>query len=197
MMRNWFIGRNRQKFGPFSTAQLQQLVTLGMVQPTEHVLEEGAEKWVAVSSVAAFVPAAVSQRQYWLHLGGKGHGPYPADRIRIGLMRRQLTGETLACEEGGSTWTPLANLADFRTSVPASGRGSNAQLGPGSSHLDLSSEEAEIHLAGKQGDTIARLISTLLDMKRRYQGNTVMVETIERNIHDLKAARERGLSGVS
>jgi len=196
MMSNWYIGRNKQKFGPFSTNQLQQLVTLGLVQSTEYVLQEGSSRWVAVASITGMVPAAAGSARYWLTLGGKSRGPFPAEQIRVGLMRRQLSAETPACVEGGTVWTPLASLAEFRTSIPAA-RGSSAQLGPGSSHLDLNPEEAEIHLAGKEGDMIARLISSLLDMKRRYPGNPTMVETIERNIQDLKAIRARGLSGVA
>ena len=49
------------------------------------------------------------------------------------------------------------------------------------------------HLAGKQGDVIARLISTLMDLKKKNSDNAAMEELIERNIHDLKAIRERGL----
>src|SRR5262249_55425804 len=97
MMRNWFIGRNKQKFGPFSTSQLQQLITLGLVTRTEYVLEEGAARWVTVSSVAGLAPPAAGEQKYWLHLGGKNQGPYSAEQIQVSLMRRQLPGDTLAC----------------------------------------------------------------------------------------------------
>jgi hypothetical protein len=195
MMRNWFIGRNKQKFGPFSTSQLQQLITLGLVTRTEYVLEEGAAKWVAVSSVTGLAPPAAGEHKYWLHLGGKNQGPYSAEQIQVSLMRRQLPGDTLACVEGGTQWTPLAHLAEFQACVPAVLRSSHAQLGLGSSHLDLSEEEAELYLAGKQGDAIARLIATLMDMKKRSE-NSHMVEIIEKNVQSLKAIRARGFSTV-
>jgi hypothetical protein len=195
-MKNWYIGRDRKKFGPFSTTQIRQLTVLGVVKPTEYVLEEGAAKWVPVTSVAGPLPAADGPKKYWLSLEAKNQGPYPADRIRVALMRRQIAGETLACVEGGKEWVPLARLDEFRACVPPSGRDPNARLGLGSSHLDLSPEEAELHLARKQGDMIARLISTLLDLKRRYRDNPSMVAIIEKNVQDLKAARSRGFSGV-
>jgi uncharacterized protein DUF4339 len=197
MTSNWYIGRNKQKFGPFSTPQLQQLITLGLVKSTEYVLEEGAHRWVVVTSVAGLLPIVDSPKKYWLSLGGKNQGPYPADQIRVGLMRRQVPADTLACVEGGKNWTALAQLAEFRASVPAAARSSNANLGKGSSHLDLTEEEAELHLAGKEGDTIARLISSLLDMRRRYQANPSMVDIIERNIQDLKTMRERSTFGAT
>lgn len=68
---------------------------------------------------------------------------------------------------------------------------SHAQLGLGSGHYDLSEEEARLHLAGKQGDTLARLMSTLLDIKRRHQSNPSLVAMIDRSIHDLKTMRHR------
>src|SRR4051812_22728545 len=98
MMSNWYIGRNKQKCGPFSASQLHQLTTLGLVKSTELVLEEGARTWVAVSS--------------------------------------------------------LAQRAEFRGDVPSARSSSHAQLGPGSACLNLSKEEAQLHLAGKQGDQV-------------------------------------------
>jgi hypothetical protein len=195
-MSNWYIGRNKQKFGPFSTVQLQQLIALGLVKETEHVLQEGASKWVTAALVREAPPAGAPQ-SYWLLLNGKHYGPYPAERVRVGLMRRQIAGDTLACPEGGKAWAPLAQIAEFQGSLPPAPRSSShAQLAPSGAPPDMSPEEASLHLAGKQGDTIARLISTLSDLKRRYADNPSMVEMIDKNIHDLKAIRANGFSGV-
>lgn len=196
MTTSWYITRNKQKFGPFAFNQLQQLTVLGLVKATEYVLEEGATTWVAANSVAGLFPAPAGNKKYWLCPAGKPLGPHPADQVRVALMRGLVPPETLACLEGEQKWAPLAQLAEFRSSVPPPRRASHAQLGMGSSHLDLNAEEAELHLAGKRGDEIARLISTLLDMKRRYSDNLSMVGIIDKNIHDLKAMRQKGLSGI-
>jgi hypothetical protein len=196
MTTNWYIARNNQKFGPFSTNQLQQLANLGLVKSTEHVLEEGANKWVAVTSIEGIFPASASANRYWLSLNGQSQGPYSAEQIRVGLACRRLPPETLSCPEDGRQWTALAQVADFQAFIPASPRDSHARLGLGSSHLDLSEEEAEVHLAGKKGDMIAKLVSTLLDMRRKYRSNASMVEIIEKNIQDLKAIRAKGLSEI-
>jgi hypothetical protein len=196
MTTNWYIARNKQKFGPFSTHQLQQLAILGLVKSTEHVLAEGASKWVPVTSIEGFFPPPPSEKRYWLSLHGKTQGPHAAEQIRVGLACRRLVPEILACPEGSQQWVPLGMMAEFQAFVPPTPRDSHAQLGLGSSHLDLSEEEADLHLAGKKGDMIARLISTLLDLRRKYKDNPSMVEIIEKNIEDLKAIRARGLSEI-
>ncbi len=201
MASTWYIARNKQKFGPFPMSQLQQLATLGLVKPTEHVLEEGANRWVPATAIPGLFAAAPVAQRYWLSLMGSSLGPFPPEQIRVALLRRQITGETLACPEGSKQWTPLAGLAEFQACFASATRspsasGSHASLGVGSSHMDLNAEEAELHLAGKKGDQIAKLLSTLFDMRRRYRDNAPLVEVIERNIQDLKAVRERGLAGV-
>jgi hypothetical protein len=196
MTATWYIARNKQKFGPFTTHQLQQLGVLGLLKSTEFVLEEGATAWVAVASVPGVFPAPETTRKYWLSLGGKPQGPHAAEQIRVALMRRLVTPETLACPEGDRQWTPLGQLAEFRAAAPPPTRSSQARLGLGSSHVDLNEEEAELHLAGKRGDEIARLISTLLDLRRKYADNISLLSIIDRNVHDLKAMRQKGMSGI-
>ena len=195
-MSNWYVGRNKRKLGPFSFTQLQQLAALGMIEPTEHVLQEGADRWAVASSVAGLFATADGPQQYWLFLGGKGQGPYPADRIQVDLMRRQLPPETLACAVGGKEWVALGQLEEFRACVPSAPRSSHAQLGPDSSRVDLSEEESRLYLAGKQGDLIARLICSLLDMKRKYHDDPSLVALLDRNIHDLKVIRGQGATDV-
>jgi hypothetical protein len=193
MTTNWYIARNKIKFGPFSTNQLHQLAVLGLVKPGEFVLAEGARKWVEVASVDGVLPAAEVRKRYWLSIANKAQGPHAAEQVQVALAQGRIPPDTLACPEDARQWTPLKEMPAFKSFVPAAPRDSHARLGPGSSSLDLSAEEAEIHMAGKKGDVIARLISTLLDMKRRYHQNLSMVEIITKNVQDLKAIRARKL----
>jgi hypothetical protein len=190
MTTSWYIARNKQKFGPFSTNQLHQLALLGLVRPGEFVLAEGARKWVEAKSVAGVFPPSDAPARYWLLIGGKAHGPHAEEPVRLALAQGRLPPDTPACPEGGRGWTALKEMAAFKAFAPAP-RDSHAHLGVGSSHLDLSAEEAEFHLAGKRGDVIARLISTLLDLRRKYHANRSMVDLIDKNVHDLKAIRAR------
>jgi hypothetical protein len=193
MATNWYIGRNNQKFGPFTERQLGQLAALGLLQPTEMLWQEGAPRWVPASSLKDFFPTATAVRQrYWLSLAGESQGPYPFEQIRTELLTRQLGGAALACPEGSKTWLPLEQLAEFRPFLPsASAHDSNANLVVARRAEDLGEEEAELHLAGKQGDVVARLLSTLMDLKKKHLDNAAMGELIDRNIQDLKAIRAR------
>jgi hypothetical protein len=47
----YFYARNRQKVGPVTLAQLNQLLRCGQLQPTDMVLEEGQTKWATARSI--------------------------------------------------------------------------------------------------------------------------------------------------
>jgi CII-binding regulator of phage lambda lysogenization HflD len=71
--------------------------------------------------------------------------------------------------------------------TPAGLSPSKAQLF--TSTLDL--EEATLHLAGKGGDALAKLICTLMDLKRNYAHNAALVENLETSIQVLQRKREQ------
>jgi hypothetical protein len=181
----WFIARNREKVGPFSGADIKQLASFGLLQPNEFLWAEGSTKWVEAASVPGLFPQP-GQKRYWLSLGGQTRGPYALDQIRAGLTARQFDLDTQACAEGAAQWLALGKLSELQGFVPAEVTPSRAQLFTHS--LDL--EEAALHLAGKGGDTAARLISTLLDMKRAYAHNASLVESFDKTIKLLQARRE-------
>jgi tetratricopeptide (TPR) repeat protein len=55
----WFYARNRQKVGPVSREQLQQLAASGQLKPDDMVLQEGSRNWVPARSVpGVFVATA-------------------------------------------------------------------------------------------------------------------------------------------
>ncbi|HEV3262379.1 MAG TPA: DUF4339 domain-containing protein, partial [Gemmataceae bacterium] len=47
----WYIARNKQKLGPYSSSQLKRLVKSGEVGPADMVLREGERQWVAAAVV--------------------------------------------------------------------------------------------------------------------------------------------------
>jgi hypothetical protein len=187
MSRSWFIARNKQRFGPFSENQIQQLARLGLVLPTEYVLPEGSTKWVLARSATGPLARPTGTEGYWVSIGGKPVGPLSGDQVREGLRGGRFRGETLVRPEGASDWGPLARLTEFRDVLSLTGRDSRAHLGE--ADLPLTPEEAELHLAGKRGDRIAALLSHLLGLRRRYAANSSMVELIDRNVEDLRAMR--------
>jgi hypothetical protein len=51
MSEQWYVARGRQKFGPYSFAELKELARTGGVLPVEMVLKEGTTKWQPASAV--------------------------------------------------------------------------------------------------------------------------------------------------
>jgi hypothetical protein len=54
----WHYAHGKQKRGPVSFADLQRLVATGVLQPADMLLQQGTNKWVAVSSLPGLVPVA-------------------------------------------------------------------------------------------------------------------------------------------
>ena len=185
----WFIARNKEKVGPFSAGNLRQLAGYGLLKPGEYLWAEGAAKWVEAASVPGLFPAA-GQKKYWLALAGQTRGPYFPDQIRAGLTTRQFNFDTQVCSEGSNQWVSLGQIDEFKNYVLAPVSPSRAQLLTGS----LEMEEAELHLAGKSGDALAKLISVLMDLKRNYTHNPVLVESLEATIQALQARRDEALA---
>jgi GYF domain 2 len=183
----WFIARNKQKVGPFSAGDLKQLVRHGVLQPDEHVWLEGAGKWVEASSVPGLFRQA-GEKSYWVALAGQTRGPFVAAQIRAGLNSHQFSLETQACADDVRQWMPLGQLPEFRDF-----KFETQPLTPSRAQLLVSAlefEEAALHLAGKSGDATAKLISTLLDMKRSCAANPGLVECLEATIAVLRARRD-------
>jgi hypothetical protein len=181
----WFIARNKEKVGPFAPGDLKQLATFGLLQPSEYVWAEGTTRWVEAASLPGLFPEA-GQKKFWLSVAGQKRGPYVADQIRAALTVRQIDLTTMAWTENATQWQALAQYAEFSDFVPAAINPSRAQLLVGA--LDM--EEAALHLAGKSGDHLARLISTLMDLKRNYAHNAGLVATLDASIQALQSKRE-------
>jgi hypothetical protein len=182
----WYIARNQQKIGPFDTAQLRQLAECGVVQPGEHVLVEGGTKWVEARTVPGLFPSEAHTR-YWLSVAGQTRGPYVAEQIQAGLTTRRLTMDTQVYSEKTKKWAPLRQVSEFQEDAPGTISRSQAQLLAGT--LDL--EEARLHLAGKEGDTAASLMSMLMDLKRIHEHNPPLVEALDRSLDLLKVQRQK------
>jgi len=180
----WYVARNGNKVGPFNAAELRQLAAFRLLQPAEMLWTEGLTKWVEASSLAWLFPPA-GQKRYWLHIDGQTRGPYAVEQIRAALTARRITPETLACAESGKEWGPLKQTTEFSNYTPPAVTPSQAKLLAGS----LEVEEAELYLAGKGGDSLARLITTLLALKKVHAGNVTLAETLQRSIEILRAKR--------
>jgi hypothetical protein len=181
---HWYIARNGNKVGPFNAAELRQLAAFRLLQPNELLWTEGLAKWVEARTLAWLYPPE-GQKRFWLHVEGQTRGPYAADQIRAALAGRRITAETLICPENSKEWTPLRQTTEFGNFTPGAVTPSEAKLLANS----LEVEEAELYLAGKGGDALARLIATLLALKKTHANNVTLVESLQRSIDILRAKR--------
>src|SRR5262245_17507520 len=190
----WFIARNKERVGPFSAADMQQLARFGLLKADEHVWVEGATRWVLAREVPGlFRPAGA--KKYWLALSGRTQGPYVAEQVKAGLNALQFTIEVPACTDEDRTWRPLNQLVEFKDfkldTDPLTS--SQARMLTGS----LEFEEAALHMAGKAGDDLARLISIFMDIRRSCTKNPALLESIDATITALRAKREAAVAEAS
>lgn len=184
MATQWYISRDRHKVGPFTVEEVKQLASLGLIRQTEFILSEGSRTWVAARSIFGLFPEDERQR-FWLSFDGKVLGPFERATIRDGVLSGRIPRDAHVCPEGTTQWVLLEQQAKFRDAVRTS-RDSGVVA------TTLSKEEAALHLAGKSGDSIAKLVSTLMDLKRRSSENASLVSVIDKNIRDLLAVRAQG-----
>lgn len=192
MTSNWFFARNGQKIGPFTAHQIQQLAALGMVKPDDHLLEEGMAKWTAATALP-WLTFTQGAQKYLLRLFGKDYGPYTVQQVRAALLSGRVPQDTPACPQNGKQWLPLKQLTEFQNSLATTVK--LAEEPPPPSRIGgatMTREEAELYLAGKQGDSLAKLVFTLQGIRKRFADNPTMQEIIGKNIHDLLEIRERG-----
>jgi hypothetical protein len=189
MAGNWYFARDKQKLGPFSWNQLRQLAAFGLLQRADHVLEEGTPRWREAAVVEGLFPQDAAQREFRLTVAGQSFGPYTTEQIRVFLLAGRLSTTTLAHARDMSKWLPLGDIPEFTAYVPRTTDSHPVLVvNPGQG---MTKEEAELHLAGKGGDGLARLISRLMDLKRRFADNPSLAESLDKNIHHLLALREQ------
>src|SRR4051794_6877839 len=58
MSQRWFLARDGQTIGPFSSADLKAQAAAGELGPEEIVLLEGETRWVKASTLKGLFPAA-------------------------------------------------------------------------------------------------------------------------------------------
>src|SRR5262245_8137925 len=54
----WFLARNKQRLGPYTSAQLKAFADAGQLTPEDMILREGRPKWVNAGAVKGLFTAA-------------------------------------------------------------------------------------------------------------------------------------------
>jgi hypothetical protein len=123
-------------------------------------------------------------------LFGSTYGPYTAQQIRGALLSGKIAPTTSACPQDTKQWRPLREMSEFCHALPTTVKESEAPSSVDKATMTRS--EAELYLAGKQGDSLAKLVFVLQQMRKRYAENPSMEQLISKNIADLLAIRESG-----
>lgn len=75
MADQWYVGRNGQKAGPYSTEQLKRMAAAGQLVPTDLLWKQGLETWVPLEKVKGLVPAGAGGTLPPLDLEPQGATP--------------------------------------------------------------------------------------------------------------------------
>lgn len=58
MADQWYVGRNGQKAGPYTTEQIRQMAVAGQLVPSDLLWKQGLENWVPLTQVKGLLPAS-------------------------------------------------------------------------------------------------------------------------------------------
>lgn len=94
MASEWYVGRNGQQSGPFSTGQLKEMAAAGQLAAGDLLWNQGLESWVPVSKVKGLLPVEGGGTLPPLDLGTPG-GLAGDARVR-GDAARDMPGSGLA-----------------------------------------------------------------------------------------------------
>ena len=88
----WYIARDQQEYGPVSDAELEDLIKLGHLQPTDFLWREGFPNWRSV--LVLFPTRKLVVQQAVIKEQGHSHTGLAIDRPGL------LSGERLASRKG-------------------------------------------------------------------------------------------------
>jgi uncharacterized RDD family membrane protein YckC len=97
MADQWYVGRNGQKAGPYSTEQLKRMAAAGQLVPTDLLWKQGLETWVPLEKVKGLIPAAAGGTLPPLDLESQGAAPAGAFDFRAAPAARP---------DGPAEWNP-------------------------------------------------------------------------------------------
>ena len=91
MAENWYVGRNGNRTGPFTSDQVRQMAASGQIGPADLLWKEGMANWVVASSVTGLFAGL---RGPGLPPAGAGALPNPYSAPAEILAREPFSGST-------------------------------------------------------------------------------------------------------
>ncbi|GIW81919.1 MAG: hypothetical protein KatS3mg105_3726 [Gemmatales bacterium] len=124
----WFYTQNKLKIGPIPFEQLQELVRMGAVKPTDMVLQQGSHKWQPASAVPDLCPAqsaAIDNRKPEPATSRPESASSPAPTVET-LPKQQ---EEVSVSQSPSASPPIPQVV-AETTAPSKGEPSPAATEP-------------------------------------------------------------------
>jgi len=128
----WFLARDKTKYGPFPVAQMSQMAATGQLLPTDMVLEEGENQWSRASQVQAFFPATstapmpppvtpvASEPAEWHCIkNGQQTGPAPWSQLQQLAASGQLRPSDMVWKNGTPAWVAASSIQNLFSPQPA------------------------------------------------------------------------------
>ncbi len=92
MADQWYVARNGQKTGPYSTEQLKQLAGAGKLAAGDLLWKQGLETWVPLSKVKGLLPAGAAGVLPPLDLATAGRGAADFESLDVATGGRRAGG---------------------------------------------------------------------------------------------------------
>jgi uncharacterized protein (TIGR03066 family) len=115
---NWYVARDKQKAGPYSSAQLKGMAAAGQLRPDDMLLREGQMQWVMAGTARGLFPEPVPAEAAQGPRSTAGPAPgRPKRRRTLWLLVGAAAAVCLLSCAGGGLFVALI-LASMKPSAP-------------------------------------------------------------------------------
>ena len=110
----WFYrGRDNSRVGPFTAAELEELLNRGTINYQTDVWKRGMSNWKPLSSTQLANKPTRQGVEWYVQMHGQTMGPYPESTVIHMLRNNEINGRTYVWCAGMQDWEQLKN-----TSIP-------------------------------------------------------------------------------
>src|SRR5688572_593259 len=118
-MAQWFVLRNEDVSGPYSTDEVKNLAAQGEVQDRDLIWGALQTEWrqigwwmIELPNLLAKTKPIKDARLWHYAIGGTAYGPFSRDTLVIALKDVQLTPDILVWTKGMKAWAPIFEFND-------------------------------------------------------------------------------------
>ena len=123
-MAQWFVLRNEDVAGPYSTDEVKSMAALGQIQDRDLIWGRLQNEWkslgwwmIEVGNLIAKNKEVRDPRLWHYALNGTAFGPYTRDDLVVQLKEVSLSNEILLWTKGMKAWAPIFEFNDILDAV--------------------------------------------------------------------------------